>query len=148
MEARQLCYEAFTSAKCMTDSLSALQCLASMPGNEKEEALKTFYTRANGDPLVTNKWFSIQATADLPDTVERILELKNHKDFSIKNPNAVRALVGAFANMNLAQFHREDGQGYKLVGDTVLEVDKVNGLVAARLAGVFSLWRKFESPRK
>jgi hypothetical protein len=31
-----------------------------MPGSEKEEAMKAFYTAAQGDQLVLNKWFTIQ----------------------------------------------------------------------------------------
>ena len=166
-QASALCRQAFDKATCMTDSLAALNCLVSIPGPDREAALKVFYEKANGDPLVLNKWFSIQAMADLPDSLDQVKALIKHPDFSFKNPNRVRALIGAFANMNLAHFHGEDGRGYEMVADVVLEVDKINPLVsmgqscvcrggsrlidihlllqvAARLAGVFSLWRKYE----
>lgn len=147
-DAVALASSAFKRATCMTDSIAALACLASLPGSEKDEALQMFYSNAKGDPLVLNKWFSIQALADLPDTIDRIQVLIKHPDFSMKNPNRFRALIGAFANSNLAQFHAEDGRGYVLVADMVLAVDKLNPQVAARLAGAFSLWRKFESSRR
>jgi aminopeptidase N len=70
---------AFRKANCMTDSLAALACLASLPGPAKDEALAAFYTKANGDPLVLNKWFSIQALADLPDAIDRVVALTQHK---------------------------------------------------------------------
>ena len=54
------------------------------------------------------------------------------QDFSLKNPNRFRALIGAFANSNLAQFHAADGRGSKLVGDMVLAVDKINPQVRGR----------------
>jgi aminopeptidase N len=147
-EAVALAASAFKRATCMTDSIAALACLASLPGLEKDEALSIFYSNAKGDPLVLNKWFSIQALADLPDTIDRIQSLTQHPDFSMKNPNRFRALIGAFANSNLARFHSEDGRGYALVADMVLAVDKLNPQVAARLAGAFSLWRKFENSRR
>jgi len=147
-DAVTLASSAFKRATCMTDSIAALACLASLPGPEKDEALQIFYTNAKGDPLVLNKWFSIQAFADLPDTIDRIQALTKHPDFSMKNPNRFRALIGAFANSNLARFHAEDGRGYVLVADMVLAVDKLNPQVAARLAGAFSLWRKFENSRR
>jgi aminopeptidase N len=147
-EGEALAMEAFRRATCMTDSLAALSCLASLPGPSKDEALADFYAAAKGDPLVLNKWFTIQATADLPDAVERVAALLKHPDFSLRNPNRVRAVVSAFANANLAHFHAEGGAGYKLVTDAILEVDKINGLVAARLTGSLSLWRKFELQRR
>lgn len=83
--AAQRALAAFRKANCMTDSLAALACLASLPGKEKEEALEAFYKKAGGDPLVLNKWFTIQALADLPDQVDRVVALTKHK---------VRAWVG------------------------------------------------------
>lgn len=130
-QAAKICRQAFDKATCMTDSLAALNCLASIPGPDREEALKIFYDKANGDQLVLNKWFSIQAMADLPDTLERVEALMNHPDFTLKNPNRVRALIGAFANMNLAHFHREDGKAYEMVADVVLKVDQINALVSS-----------------
>ena len=85
---------------------------------------------------------------DCKNVVQSIQHLMDtHPKFSLKNPNVVRALVSAFANANIAHFHTDDGSGYRLVGQVVQEVDKLNGLVAARLAGVFSSWRKMENSR-
>ena len=35
--------------------------------------------------------------------------------------------------MNLLGFHRRDGAGYRLLADKVLELDRINPQVAARL---------------
>lgn len=159
-QAVQLAKTAFDSATCMTDSLAALGCLANMDEMNAEhkeikaQALKKFHDTADGDPLVLNKWFSIQATADYKpgDSSKTVVEsikhlMDTHPKFSLKNPNVVRALVSAFANGNIAHFHAEDGSGYELVGNVIRDLDKLNGLVAARLAGVFSSWRKMEQGR-
>jgi aminopeptidase N len=48
----------------------------------------------------------------------------------------------------LQAFHAADGAGYAFVGDVVLRVDKTNNQIAARLAGSFSLWRKYGPARQ
>ena len=64
------------------------------------------------------------------------------------NPNKVRALIGPLAMANPVQFHRIDGRGYKLVADTVIELDDINPQVAARLLNAFRTWRTLEKSRQ
>ena len=66
----------------------------------------------------------------------------------MKNPNKVRALIGTFASANPVAFNQPGGEGYDLVAKTILELDKINPQVAARLAGVFKSWRALESGRR
>lgn len=75
-----------------------------------------------GDPLVVDKWFKAQALSDLPDQVERVAALLQHPAFSLKNPNRLRSLVFVFAASNHVHFHRDDGKGYELLADVVLQV--------------------------
>src|SRR3546814_1540014 len=79
----------------MTDSVAALAILSDIAGPAREEALADFYGRWKDDPLVIDKWLAIQATSALPDTLWRIEELLRHPAFSMRNPNKVRALIGA-----------------------------------------------------
>ena len=72
----------------------------------------------------------------------------SHPKFSLKNPNKVRALIGAFAQGNPLNFNRVDGQGYQLLAQTVLEIDGFNPQIAARLAGAFRSFRILEAKRK
>ena len=136
----------------MTDKLAALGALvgkdpATCP--ERAEALKIFYDDAAGDFLVVNKWFGIQAGADLgsPASLDAVKALIEHPDFTWTNPNRMRSVVSIFA-ANMAAFHAADGSGYEFVGDVVLKVDKINNQIAARLAGSFSLWRKYDTARQ
>jgi aminopeptidase N len=71
----------------------------------------------------------------------------DHPAFDIKNPNRVRALVGAFST-NQVCFHARDGSGYALVGETIQTLDKINAMVAARMAGAFETWRRFDPERQ
>jgi aminopeptidase N len=67
--------------------------------------------------------------------------------YDIKNPNRVRALVGAFSG-NQLRFHAADGSGYTLVGDVIRQLDGVNAMVAARMAGAFETWCRFDPARQ
>ena len=71
-----------------------------------------------------------------------------HEAFTLKNPNRVRALIGAFAAGNPTGFHRADGAGYALVADHVLELDPRNPQVASRLAKAFDRWRRYDPKRQ
>src|SRR5690606_24124029 len=68
--------------------------------------------------------------------------------FSMRTPNNVYALIGTFAGGNPLQFNRPDGLGYAFVADRVVELDKINPPVAARMLGAFRSWRNLESGRK
>src|SRR5262249_4347044 len=107
-----------------------------------------FYRRYETDPLVIDKWFSLQATIPEAGTLARVKALTRHPAFSYSNPNRLRALIGAFAQANQTQFNRADGGGYELVADTVLALDKKNPQVAARLLAAFKSWRVLEANRR
>jgi aminopeptidase N len=89
----------------------------------------------------------LQAGSPLPDTVQGVRALMKHPFFDMKNPNRVRALVGAFA-ANHVRFHAADGQGYALVGETLRSLDAINPQVTARMAGAFENWRRYDERRQ
>ena len=66
----------------------------------------------------------------------------------MRNPNKVRALIGAFSQSNPVQFHAADGSGYKLLADAILALDEINPQVAARLTGGFNQWRRYDEMRQ
>ncbi len=132
----------------MTDWTSALSLLVSIDGPERIAALQDFHDRFKDDLLVMDKWFTVQAFSSLPGTVEEVERLTRHPMFSIENPNKVRSLIGALASGNPSGFNRADGKGYQFVADRVLEIDKFNPQVAARLLGAFRSWRSLEERRR
>ena len=140
----------FRAATNMTDRAAALTVLAHRHAGspEAEEALAAFEARYRGDALVLDKWFQIQAGVPRPQTVERVRALMQHPAFSIANPNRVRSLIGTFSSANQTGFHRADGQGYRFFAETVLEVEKRNPQVAARLATALRSWRSLEPIRQ
>jgi aminopeptidase N len=120
--------------------------LADSESPEREEVLDAFYRRWHRDPLVLDKWFSIQALSRLPATPERVFSLAEHPDFGLRNPNRVRALVGAFGQ-NQVRFHARDGRGYRFLSDIVLALDRSNPQLAARMVGPLQPWRRFDAVR-
>jgi aminopeptidase N len=144
----QRCFEQFSKANNMTDVIAALNALSHTDCNERKAALEQFYEKWKTDVLVIDKWLGIQAMSRLPDTLEHVKALTKHEAFNIKNPNKVRALIGAFAHGNMVNFHAADGSGYAFIADYVLELNKLNPQVASRLVSVFTLWRKYDSGRQ
>ncbi|MGL1465646.1 aminopeptidase N C-terminal domain-containing protein, partial [Vibrio parahaemolyticus] len=80
-------------------------------GDEAGAALAAFYERFERYPLVVDKWFALQAASPASDTLDRVKALMRHPAFSMRNPNKVRSLIGAFANANQLRFHSADGAG-------------------------------------
>ncbi len=138
----------FTAANNMTDSMAALRTLVHEQMAEAEHALANFYERWSSDPLVMDKWLALQATDSSAGAIDRITSLLEHDVFSLKNPNKVRSLIGAFAMANPVQFHRTDGAGYAWVAERVMEVDALNPQVAARLVRAFDPWARYDSKRQ
>ncbi len=147
-EGQTLCLAQFRDADNMTDTIAALDLLAASELAERPQALADFYARWRDDPLVVDKWFALQAMAQRSDAVEVVAGLLGHEAFTLKNPNRVRALLGAFAAGNPTGFHRADGSGYALVADHVLELDPRNPQVASRLAKAFDRWRRYDTGRQ
>jgi aminopeptidase N len=144
---RKLCTEQYRTAGNMTDAITALANLANTDCPERKEALDAFYEKWKDDPLVLDKWLSIQALSRLPNALEAVKALTRHPSFNIKNPNKVRALIGAFS-ANTVRFHDPSGEGYAFLADHVITIDPMNPQIAARLVSAFTLWKRYDEKRK
>jgi aminopeptidase N len=138
----------YQAADNMTDRMAALSTLSLCDVPERAAALADFYTRYADDPLIIDKWFSLQATTPEPATLDRVKALTAHPAFSFANPNRVRALISTFAMGNQKEFNRADGAGYDFVVETVLALDSKNPQVAARLLSALKSWRVLEPGRR
>ncbi len=137
----------FQNADNMTDCFGALRTLLEIRQGRVE--LDQFYAKWSHDRLVLDKWFALQVTEAPPErAVEITRQLTQHKKFEWKNPNRFRSVIAAFAHMNHAGFHIEDGSGYALVTDWLIKMDEVNPQVAARNCSAFELWRIYDSQRQ
>lgn len=146
--ASALCHRHYFAADNMTDRMMALNGLIDTDSPERAEVLADFYTRFQSYPLVMDKWFAAQARAVRMQTLDDIRLLAAHPDFTLKNPNRVRALYATFAMRNPVIFHRADGAGYDLFGDVVLTLDKLNPQIASRLLTALRDWRRYDPTRQ
>jgi len=105
----------YHSADNMTDRQAALRILADLDAPERGRAFDAFHRAWRHDPLMLDKWFTLQALSSLPDTLARVKALAEHEDFTLANPNRVRALAAAFAMRNPRAFHAADGGGYRFL---------------------------------
>jgi aminopeptidase N len=145
-DAPSLAMRQFDEADNMTDRQGALGTLVNSDAAERERALAAFYERYKADALVLDKWFMAQALSTRDDTVEQVAALARHPDFTLANPNRMRALVSAFA-ANQRALHDPAGRGYRFLADMILAVDKLNPQTAARLVAPLGRWRRFDEAR-
>jgi aminopeptidase N len=138
----------FDTRANMTDVLAALTVLTDLDRPERPAALARFYAAWSRDELVIDKWFALQARSSLPGTPNRVRELTMHPAFERKNPNRVRALVGAFAQGNQIRFHDASGSGYVFLADEVITLDPINPTTAARLVQALGAWRRHDPARQ
>lgn len=143
-----LCVEQTQTADNMTDHMGALAVLNDLDGPARGGAMDAFYDKWKDDTLVVDKWFSLQAISTLPGTLKAVSDLLSHPAFSMRTPNKVRALVGAFCMANPLRFHARDGSGYDFLAERVRELDPLNPQVAARLVGAFGQWRRYDDHRQ
>ena len=141
-------FECFQAASNMTDRFHALSALVQSAHPLADRALAIFYARFRNEELVLDKWFALQAGAcDRGGQVlAAVRRLMQHPDFDLRNPNRARSVIFSFCNANPGGFHRTDSAGYLFWSERVLELDKFNPQVAARLARALDRWKKLAEP--
>ena len=144
LRARQI----FETSKNLTERLDALRIIVNSASPTKFTLLEAAEAEWRKEPLLINKWFTLQATATVPmdecpivDVVQNLIE--RYPGYNVHNPNNAYSLVLAFCQNNLAEFHRPDGAGYKLWVEQVLKLDRINPQVSSRLARCLDNWRRY-----
>jgi aminopeptidase N len=135
-------------ASNMTAEIGALTAMLGIDTPETLVELNNFYTRHGGDHLLIDKWFALNSCIPGPGAAARIEALMSHPEFRLTTPNRVYALIGGFTSMNLSGFHAADGEGYRIVAETILNLDAINPQVAARLATGFRSWGMMNEARR
>ena len=124
--------------------------LSAVNGNESDtrnRLLAQFADKFSDDALVMDKYFALVGSSRRSDTLQQVQTALQHPKFSLENPNKARSLIGSFSR-NVPHFHAEDGSGYRFIADKVIEIDRFNPQVAARLVQALNLCNKLELHRK
>jgi aminopeptidase N len=138
----------YNDADNMTDKVAALKAVVNSDRAKGDELLTDFYGLWKDDPLVVDKWLTFQALCSLPGTLERVEKLTAHPAFVLKNPNKVRALIGAFCGANQVRFHDLSGKGYAFLANYVIRLNAMNPQIAARLLTPLTTWKRYDTVRQ
>ncbi|MCA9396075.1 MAG: aminopeptidase N C-terminal domain-containing protein, partial [Candidatus Omnitrophica bacterium] len=131
----------FIKADNMTNRIAAYGILCRYAGPLCEKATQQYRDRFGQDQLAMDKWFAVQmGMSQVPD-LNLVQKLASDSLFDLKNPNRVRALLGSFAR-NVITFHLKDGSGYEYLAKHLIEIDRFNPSIAARLATLFDKTQK------
>lgn len=145
-EAMALAQQQFQSASNMTDQWAALRTVVHYAeAATRQTTLEAFYEQWQHNALVIDRWFSVQATAPYFDTAQA-LQLQQHPDFTLRNPNRARALIFQFCTNNITHIHHESG--YDFWQDQVLALDALNPEISARLCRLFDNWAHYAEPAR
>ena len=151
-DAGELALRQFEQADNMTARQGALAAMLLGHAPQAELALARFADELGDEPLAMDKWFSMQATRHRSPygrpVLDQVRALMAHPAFSLGTPNKVRALIGAFCQGNLAEFHAPDGSGYRFWEEFLGELDPRNPQLASRLARAMDRWRKYTPDRQ
>lgn len=132
----------------LTDQLAALKAAQQAKLAVLPTLLADFARRNQQNVQVMDKYFALVAQSTHAKVFDELDQLTKHALFSWKNPNRVRAVFGTFSLRNPTQFHREDGEGYRLLANIVSQIDKANPQLAARLITPLLSWQRYDEGRQ
>lgn len=132
----------------MTEELGALEALNRTSNIARETAMNEFHAKWKHEPLVMNKWLSIEALSPHRGVLDRIRKLATEPVFDKNNPNKIYALYAAYCRFNQVRFNDISGDGYRFIADQIIEIDGRNPQVAARLMSGFGSWRQLDVKRQ
>ena len=134
-------------AQNMTHEWGILSAVNGNEGDTRNRLLAQFADKFSDDALVMDKYFALVGSSRRSDTLQQVQTALQHPKFSLENPNKARSLIGSFSR-NVPHFYAQDGSGYRFIADKVIEIDRFNPQVAARLVQAFNLCDKLEPHRK
>ena len=140
--------ESMVSDPNMTISQGGLKALIHSDDPARARALQVFHDRWQADSLVMEKWFQMESMSSVGGTLDRLDELMRHPGFDAKNPNKIRAVLGAFMVGNTPGFHAGDGSGYSYMAERLVEIDTRNPQIAARMALPMTRMANYDEPRQ
>ncbi|MBU2426736.1 MAG: aminopeptidase N [Gammaproteobacteria bacterium] len=138
----------YHQADNMTDRQAAIAAAVHAGLSEAKPLLQDLLQQDGQDPLIFDKWASLQVSLPREDVFATIQNITEYPQFSWTNPNRVRAVFSAFSHLNPRQFHRIDGKGYQLLAKIVGQIDQSNPQLAARLVTPLLSWQRYDQTRQ
>ncbi len=144
----KLVTEQYRDAHNMTDTMAAMSAANQAQLPCREALMSDFSAKWQQDGLVMDKWFALQGTSPSAQVLETVKASMSHPAFSLKNPNRIRGLIGAFLNNNPVHFHAKDGSGYAFAGEILAQLNQSNPQVASRLIDPLLKYRNYDESRQ
>lgn len=144
----QMCHQRVIGAATMTERFDALACLVDIDHPLRQQALDAFIAQWGRYPTVVAKWFTAQALARSPGSLQRIVALQSHPLFDPLNMALGLALLGSFFRQNRVAFHDASGRAYEWLADTLLLLDRLGRPGAVWLTPQISQWRRHAPARQ
>lgn len=138
----------YMQAQNMTERMNIIEALNHRADKHRDAVLADFRERFAGQPLVIDKWFAVQGRDRDAGALERIKALAAREDYTPRNPNRFRSLIGSITGSNPAVFHAKDGSGYVFIAEQIARIIKDNPQLAARLLNAFASVSKLDASRK
>jgi len=138
----------YSCANNMTDTMAALSAANQAQLSCREPLMTDFSNQWSQDGLVMDKWFTLQGTIRSDNALNVVKETMGHAAFTMKNPNRIRSLIGAFFSGNPVHFHAKDGSGYKFAGEILMELNHSNPQLASGLIDPLLKFRDYDIGRQ
>jgi aminopeptidase N len=147
-ETKALIAQQFEQSDNMTDTLAAMKSASLNNLAEFEREMTLFAQRWANTSLEMDKWFSLAASVEREDMFDYLQTLLEHPEFSLKNPNRARSVIGAFAQTNPKYFHHASGAGYQFLAQAIAKLNTINPQVASRMLTPLIQFKRLDSQRK
>lgn len=132
----------------MTDRDAALALIIDSDLSDRETFINDFYDKWSHEDLVINRWFTLQAICPTRKPDLLLNRLLKHPAFIIENPNRMRSVLLSFCVNNPIAFHSKCGTGYRVCGEYVLKLNKINRQMASLLVKALTSWKKYDPQRQ
>lgn len=143
----ELVTKVFHQSKNMSEKSAALQAATLFSEALVEDFASHLIVEFPNQSLVLDKALQSVATVNTNNIYLNMQAWSEKSGFDRTNPNRMRALYGSFVMRNPSQFHSIDGKGYKFLKDLILEIDKFNPQLAARLVDPLLAYGRYAAPR-
>lgn len=131
----------------MTDVMASLKAVVQSDQAQAKACLGLFLEKFGDNVQLFDKHSNLTASLQGDQVFSAIAQVSEARQFSWQNPNRVRALYSAFAQLNPRMFHANDGRGYQLLASAVMKADQINPQLAARMVTPLLSWKRFDSQR-
>ena len=147
-EANTTLANVYDNADNMTEKMAAVDAARVADSQLLADLLAKMDKSFGDNVLVLDKMLSQVARVGSDDVYQLMAQWAEHKNFSMKNPNRVRSLYGAFVSANPKVFHDKSGKGYDFLADLLLQIDGYNPQLASRMVVPLMSFNRFGQDRK